>query len=207
LSSSDQLLVATRNSGKLRELQELLTDLPFLVSSLADFPSVEKIPETGQTFVENTVLKAVGYADQTGLLTLADDSGLEVDALGGAPGVFSARYLGETASYAARMNSLLADLAGIDESRRTARFVCAVAIVNAAGNLLNVSVGTCEGRIACEPRGFGGFGYDPIFVPNGYDLTFAELDRVVKNQISHRAQALQGANEYLQSLTSALHAD
>lgn len=207
VGTGTHLLIATRNAGKLRELEQLLAGLPFVLTNLADFPHIEQVKEIGKTFVENAVLKAAGYATQARTLTLADDSGLEIDALGGAPGVFSARYLGESASYAARINSLLGELITIDAARRNASFVSAIAIADTDGNVLDVSVGTCEGRIAFGARGSRGFGYDPIFVPDGYDLTFAELDTEVKNEISHRARALRGAREYLESLTSALHAD
>ena len=207
MSRGTPLLLATRNTGKLRELEQMLSGLPLVVSNLADFRDIVGIEETGNTFVENAALKAAGYATQARLLTLADDSGLEIDALGGAPGVFSARYHGELASYAERIKSLLDELATIDAAKRIARFVSAIAIAGADGNVQDVSLGTCQGRIAFGPRGSGGFGYDPIFVPDDYDLTFAELNIDVKNKISHRARALRGAREYLESLTSALHAD
>lgn len=200
------LLVATRNLGKVREIRQLLADLPLVILSLADFPDVAPVPETGQTFVENASLKAAGHATQTRLLSLADDSGLEVDALGGAPGVFSARYLGEHASDDARISALLSELAATEATKRTARFVSAVAIAEPSGSVLNISQGTCEGRIALKPSGSGGFGYDPIFIPSGYKLTFAKMDAQTKNQISHRAQALKGARAYLQNLTRASRA-
>lgn len=202
-----QLLVATRNPGKLRELQEILIDLPLLLIDLTLFPSVQDVPETGRTFGENASIKAIGYATQSKELTLADDSGLEIDALGGAPGVFSARYLGESVSFSVRIESLLRLLSGVDPARRTARFVCAVAIADRDGNILHTSCGTCEGRIAAAPRGTSGFGYDPIFIPHRYESTFADLDPEVKNRISHRARALEITREYLQNLTSCLDAD
>ena len=146
-------------------------------------------------------LKAAGYATQTGLLTLADDSGLEVEALGGAPGILSARYAGEGASDAARTTRLLAELTIVPAAKRSARFVSAVAIANSEGQILNVSVGTCDGHIDFAPRGSGGFGYDPVFIPLGYHKTFAELKPEIKNQISHRARALLGACEFLRTLT------
>jgi XTP/dITP diphosphohydrolase len=195
------LLVASRNLGKLEELRQLLSDLPFDLYGLERFPSVEGIPETGEGFIENASLKAVGYATQTRLLTLADDSGLEVDALGGGPGVFSARYAGEQASDGERMTKLLADLSALALSRRSARFVSAAAIASSKGQILNVSVGTCDGHIGFAPRGSAGFGYDPIFIPIGYEQTFAELKPEIKNRISHRASALLGAREFLRSLT------
>jgi len=195
------LLVATRNEGKLAELQQLLGDLPLELYGLTDFPDVETVPETGESFVENASLKAAGYAAQTSILTLADDSGLEVDALGGAPGILSARYAGEGASDADRTARLLAELSNIPAAKRLARFVSAVAIANSDGRILNVSVGTCEGHIDFAPHGTGGFGYDPVFIPSGYEKSFAELKSAIKNQISHRAQALSAAREFLRTLT------
>ena len=201
MNTPRQLLIATSNEGKRVEIQQLLSDLPISLFDLRNFPAIELIAETGNTFVENASLKAIGYATQTGLLTLADDSGLEVDALGSAPGVRSARYTGESASDAARIELLLSTLACVDESKRSARFVAAVVIANSQREILNLSVGECEGRIALAARGRGGFGYDPVFVPNGGDLTFAELRPAIKNQISHRARALAATRAYLLGLT------
>lgn len=197
------LLVATRNEGKLLELRQLLADLPLGLLGLDDFPTIQTVAETGLTFVENASLKASGYATQGHILTLADDSGLEVDALGGAPGVLSARYAGEAASDAARADKLLAELSGVAVENRTARFVCAIAIASSEGSILNVSTGTCEGQIDLASHGQRGFGYDPVFIPNGYTSTFAELAPSVKNRISHRARALRGALDYFRALTSA----
>lgn len=195
------LLLATQNEGKLKELRHLLTDLPVDLFSLADFANVEMVPETGESFIENASLKAVGYAHQTGLLTLADDSGLEVDALGGAPGIVSARYAGEGASDVNRTIKLLAELSGTPAEKRAARFVSAVAIANDRGEVLNVSIGACDGRIAFAPSGSGGFGYDPVFIPSGYDKSFGELKSEIKNQISHRSRAMLAAREFLLTLT------
>lgn len=197
--ASQTLLVATHNRGKLRELQELLGELPFLLITLHDFPSVQAVEETGTTFAENASLKASGYARQAGVLTLADDSGLEVFALGNRPGVHSARYAGGAATDNDRIQKLLRAMTAHQE--RSARFRCAVAIGAGGGKILNVSAGVCEGRIISAPRGSGGFGYDPIFVPTGYEQTFAELGPETKNQISHRARALAGARDFLSSLT------
>jgi XTP/dITP diphosphohydrolase len=206
VNAPKQLLIATSNEGKRAEIRILLSDLPFSLFDLRNFPAITPIAETGTTFVENASLKAIGYATQTGLLTLADDSGLEVDALGGAPGVLSARYTGDSASDAERVEALLAALASVDESKRSARFVSAIVIADGR-EILNVSVGKCEGRIALAPRGAGGFGYDPVFIPNRCDLTFAELEPEIKNQISHRARALAATRSYLLGLTAASAAD
>jgi XTP/dITP diphosphohydrolase len=200
---SRSLVVATQNAGKLKELRQLLGDLPLDLYGLADFPKVAAVPETGASFIENASLKAVGYATQTGQLALADDSGLEVDALGGGPGVLSARYAGEGSSELERIERLLAELSIYPETNRSARFVSAVVIASGDGRVLNVSAGECYGRIDFAPRGAGGFGYDPIFIPVGYDKTFAELQTETKNRISHRAQALLGAREFLRTLTNA----
>jgi len=199
--SQQVVLIATLNSGKLLELRELLRDLPFTLRDLNSFPLIEPVEETGATFVENASLKARSYAQQTRLITLADDSGLEVSCLDGAPGLRSARYGGEGASDEKRMNKLLAELSKRSSTDRTARFVSAVAIANTAGLILNISRGVCEGRIATVPRGPNGFGYDPIFIPNGYDQTFGELSAEVKSQISHRARALKDTTDFLRSLT------
>jgi XTP/dITP diphosphohydrolase len=201
LKSVRSLLVATLNEGKLRELRDLLADLPLILLSLGDFPSIQPVPETGKTFAQNASLKAIGYARQTSMLTIADDSGLEVDALNGAPGVFSARYAGEEASDTAPTAKLLAELSNIEGERRSARFVSVIAIADSTGSILNLSKGICEGQISFAARGNNGFGYDPVFLPQGYDSTFAELPPVVKNRLSHRAQALRDARDYLRALT------
>jgi len=195
------LLIATWNKGKRRELQQLLSDLPFALMGVDDIAGLEPVLETGGTFVENASLKASAYAKQSGLLTLADDSGLEVEALKGAPGVLSARYAGEGASDRQRLEKLLADLSNVEAPGRTARFVSAIATANSNGSILNMSVGICDGRIAFEPRGTGGFGYDPIFIPTGSEMTFAESPPEIKNQISHRQNALEKAHKFLRSLT------
>ena len=203
MNSEQSLLVATRNQGKLRELCALLSDLPLVLLGLDDFPSIKKVPETGSTFVENASLKASGYARQANILTLADDSGLEVDALDGAPGLLSARYAGEVASDVFRINKLLTEMSNIERAKRSARFVSVIVIANSQGSILNVSQGICEGHIDLAPHGKQGFGYDPVFIPRGYASTFAELSPTVKNRISHRAHALQRACEYLRTLTGA----
>lgn len=195
-----ELLVATGNAGKLREIRALLGDLPITLLSLADSPNIEGVAETGVTFAENAALKALGYGRQAGVLTLADDSGLE-GALAGAPGVRSARYLGEDASYADRMSALLTALKDVKDEARTASFVCALAIASDQQEMLYTTEGTCEGRIADAPRGSGGFGYDPIFIPRGFTQTFGELSADIKNGISHRGRALVKARQFLASLT------
>lgn len=196
-----QLLIATRNQGKLQELRDLLKERPFDLCDLSSFPAIQTVAETESTFAENATLKAVGYAKQSRVITIADDSGLEVEALGGRPGVLSARYAGAGASDSDRVDKLLGELLNLPSSKRGAQFVSAVAIANGQGEILNISIGVCVGRIADAPRGANGFGYDPVFIPDGFGETFAELPSKVKNQISHRARALKGAAEFLRSLT------
>lgn len=194
------LLLGTRNPGKVKEIASILAESGWSYSSLRDFPNVGEAEENFVTFAENAIAKAQFYASATGLFALADDSGLEVAALGGAPGVLSARYAGENASDADRRVLLLSELEQTGGTDRRARFVSVVAIANHVGEVLNVSEGICEGTITFAPRGSGGFGYDPLFVPNGYDQTFAELADTVKNRISHRARALIKTGEFLSQL-------
>ncbi len=196
-TSQPVLLIATRNLGKVREFAQLLDGVPLRVLNLAEFPDTTEVEETGATFAENALLKARLYAAQTGVRTLADDSGLEVDALGGAPGVYSARYAGTNASDAERTARLLVELKRSTDARRRARFVCVIALFNPDGEHAHTFTGTCEGTIATAPRGSHGFGYDPIFVPDGYTQTFGELPREVKQDISHRSRALRAALEFL----------
>jgi XTP/dITP diphosphohydrolase len=196
-----QIVIATSNPGKLQELRSLLADLPFDLRDLNSFGRIEPVAENGSTFMENASLKASGYARQTGLMTLADDSGLEVESLGGRPGVQSARYAGPAASDRERVHKLLSELDGVAWADRAARFVSAIAIADGGGAIINVSVGTCGGRIVEAPRGENGFGYDPVFVPDGFAETFAELPGEIKNRISHRGKSLKDAVAFLGSLT------
>ena len=185
-----RLLLGTRNPGKVKEITTILEGLGWTFCSLREFREVGPAAEDGATYAENAIAKAQFYAAATGLLALADDSGLEVAALGGAPGIYSARYAGDDASDADRRQLLLAELAKVNARDRRARFVAAVAIARPDGYVVNISEGICEGTIIFEPRGSGGFGYDPLFVPDGHHQTFAELADEVKNRISHRARAL-----------------
>ncbi|HYY59202.1 MAG TPA: RdgB/HAM1 family non-canonical purine NTP pyrophosphatase [Pyrinomonadaceae bacterium] len=192
-----ELLIATRNPGKVSEIESLIGPLPLRLRSLAEFPLTQEVEETGSTFEENAAIKARDYAAQTGCWTLADDSGLEVEALGGAPGVLSARYGGAGATDAERIELLLDALARTLDAERRARFVCVVAIADSTAKLCALYTGACEGRISHAPRGRGGFGYDPIFVPDGYDKSFGELPPEIKQSISHRARALKAALPFL----------
>jgi XTP/dITP diphosphohydrolase len=192
-----ELLIATHNAGKILELNALLANLPLRLRQLSEFPHIEEVAETGNTFAENASLKATQYGRQANLLTLADDSGLEVDALKGAPGVLSARYAGPDATDAERNARLLAELTLAVGGQRTARFVCAIALHDPSTGTTEIFDGKCEGHIAQHPRGHHGFGYDPLFIPSGHTHTFGELSEAVKQQISHRARALAAVRAYL----------
>ena len=191
-----KLLIATRNPGKLREYKELLQDLPFALTYLPEEGIDLEVAETGQSFAENARLKARAYARASGLPTLADDSGLEVDALGGAPGVRTARYAGSGASDEERYRLLLKNMEGVPWERRTARFRCALALATPEGEV-HLTEGVKEGIIACEARGEHGFGYDPVFYLPEYGKTMAELPLEEKNRLSHRAQAVGKMKEIL----------
>jgi len=193
----DKILIASGNTGKVREFVELLKDLPIDICGLKDFTKIEAVAETGASFEENARLKAAGYAVQTGLWTLADDSGLEVEAIGNAPGVFSARYGGETASNAEKIEKLLAELKKTGDRERKARFVCAIALAAPDGEIIRLEIGTCEGLIADKPLGNNGFGYDPIFVPENFRKTFGELPENIKQEISHRGRATRKIIRFL----------
>ena len=199
------LLLATRNANKTREFRELLGK-DFDVHDLSFFDEMAIPKESGRTFEENAILKAVAasqdqHVQDRHLLVVADDSGLEVDALGGAPGIFSARYAGENASDKENIDKLLSELARRDVplDQRSARFRCVIALAH-EGKLLGKFEGIVKGSIVDLPRGSRGFGYDPIFVPNGFEQTFAELPAEVKNRISHRAEAIRALAAKLAAL-------
>ena len=191
-----KLLIATHNAGKLREYRQLLADLPVEITSLEAEGITEQVEERGRSFVENAVQKATAYARLSGLWTWADDSGLEVDALGGEPGVRSARYAGPDASDEDRYRLLLQRMRDVPQGQRSARFRCAVAIATPDGHV-EIAEGSCEGEIALAPRGTHGFGYDPVFYLPEYGLTMAELPPEEKNKISHRARAARIARNLL----------
>lgn len=192
----NKLVIASRNRGKIAEYGEMLRDLPVEILSLADFPDLPEVRETGRTFRENALIKARAAAAATGLIALADDSGLEVDCLNGAPGVYSSRYAGPEQDDEANNRKLLAALEGVPMARRGARFRCVIAVVTPEGREF-LSEGVCEGKISFAPRGSAGFGYDPLFLIPSLGKTFAELGPEVKNRISHRAQALRAARDLL----------
>jgi XTP/dITP diphosphohydrolase len=192
-----QVVLASGNKGKLRELASLLAPFGFDLIAQNQL-GVETPPETGTTFAENALLKARHAAAATNRAALADDSGLEVDALNGRPGVYSARYAGEGATDQANLSKMLDELRGVPASRRSARYQCVIAFIASPSDPHPViATGTWEGALITAPRGLGGFGYDPIFVPAGFDRTAAELPSGEKNALSHRGQALRALLEHL----------
>lgn len=193
------ILIATKNRGKLREVQNILAGLPVVWATLDQFLDLPDAVEDADTFAGNAERKAMHYARSTGLWTLADDSGLEVDALGGAPGVYSARYAGRQGDDAANNAKLIAQLAGVPAQQRTARFRCAIALAGPAG-ILATACGSFEGQIVDVPQGTNGFGYDPHFFVPELGMTAAQLSREQKNRISHRAQALSAIRPYINRL-------
>lgn len=188
-----RLIIATRNAHKTGEIAAMLGDSFEVLdaTAFADFPEIE---ETGTTFLENATLKAVGISRLIDGWVLSDDSGLEVDVLGGAPGVYSSSYGGEEGNHEKNMDRLIAEMAG--KSQQGARFRCTMVLARGGKPEAHFS-GTVEGRIIAERRGSGGFGYDPLFIPEGYQETFAELGDAIKNQLSHRARALAQAKDFL----------
>ena len=194
-----KLLLATSNPGKIREYRFLLDSLGYQITTLAEKGIVKAIIESGTNYEQNARLKAVAYAKLSQLTALADDSGLEVDALNGEPGIKSARFAGESATDADKVNVLLAKLKDVPWEKRTARFKCVIAIANPGGRV-ELCYGECHGMIALEATGRNGFGYDPIFFFPEIGKTMAELPFEIKNQISHRAQASQKARQLLQQL-------
>jgi XTP/dITP diphosphohydrolase len=200
-----RLLLATGNLGKLRELRAILDGVPLELVGLREVGLGEppEVEETGATFLDNARLKARAYAAWSGLAAVADDSGLEVDALGGAPGVRSARYAGEGASDQANLDKLLRELAGVPPERRRARFRCAAVLADPPGLVPEWrewhTEASWEGRIIEAPRGSGGFGYDPVFLPDGWDRTSAEVDAATKDAASHRGRAFRALRPAIQA--------
>jgi XTP/dITP diphosphohydrolase len=197
-----RLVIATTNPHKVEEFRGLLAGLPFELVSLTDVGVAADVEETGATFAENAIIKAVAYAELTGLPALADDSGLEIDAMDGAPGVYSARWAGPDVTYAARNRMLVERLAGLPDEQRGARYRCAIAVAEPPHGLLGVVAGTLEGRIAEAPAGYGGFGYDPIFLVPDKGRTVGQMSAEEKSRISHRARAALAARPLLERLAS-----
>ncbi len=192
-----KLVLATRNSDKVREIREALQGLPIDIASLEGYPGIGEIPEEAETLEENALTKAETVARETGLPALADDTGLEVDALGGRPGVRSSRYAGEEATYEDNVRKLLKELDGVPPGRRGAVFRTVIAVA-VPGESSQTVEGRCAGVIETAPRGRSGFGYDPVFLPEGYESTFAEMTLAQKNRISHRGRALAAARALIE---------
>jgi XTP/dITP diphosphohydrolase len=192
------IVLATRNRKKIEEIKKIFSTMkmPILLYTLDDFPGYQGVKEDGKTFKENAIKKASHVSKYTGMVAIADDSGLEVDALDGAPGILSARYAGESADDRANIDRLLKEMKNIPSDKRGARFTCCIAIAFPDGEIKTFN-GYIKGRIGMEPRGENGFGYDPIFYPEDYNKTFAEMSDTEKNAISHRARALRALQEYL----------
>jgi XTP/dITP diphosphohydrolase len=195
------LLIATNNNGKVRELEKILADPQVTLLTPKDIGLVLDVEETGATYADNAILKARAFAQASGLISVADDSGLEVDALDGRPGVYSARYAGEGATDADRRAKMLRELHAV-AAPRLARFRCVIAVARTPDDI-QVFEGVCEGEIIFEERGSNGFGYDPIFFMPEHGRTMAELPSELKNQVSHRARATLKAKPYLLALTTA----
>jgi XTP/dITP diphosphohydrolase len=193
-----KLLLASNNRHKIKEIRQILDLENFEIIDLSSFPDIKPVIEDQDTLSGNALKKAFEIFRQTDILTLADDSGLMVDYLLGAPGVYSARYSGEKATYADNNKKLLLELKGVPPRKRTARFKCCIAIVGK--NVKEVVEGFVEGKILFEPRGANGFGYDPLFLPGGFSRSYAELTDEEKNKISHRSEALIKAKEILRKL-------
>lgn len=199
MDSRTILVLATANRGKIEEIKALLIGLPVEVLTLEDYPGLVMPAEDRDTFAANARKKAEAVSAFTGQMALADDSGLEVEALGGRPGVYSARYAGEDAGDRANNELLLEELKTVPRSRRKARFKCAMALA-VPGNDTSIIEATCPGTIACSPQGEGGFGYDPLFIHEPTGISFARMSRAEKNRVSHRGKALQKTRLLLEKL-------
>lgn len=195
ISFMKQLILATRNPGKVKEISAILQGIPFEILSLQSYPDIAEVVEDGKTLEENAIKKSRAIFEQTGILSLSDDSGLEVFHLDMRPGVLSARYAGEDVSYDDNNRKLLSELKGVRSSDRQARFRCVAALIGSG--IEKLTTGMCHGHIIEELRGTGGFGYDPLFMPDGYDKTFAQLPADLKNSMSHRAKAFQEMRKFL----------
>jgi XTP/dITP diphosphohydrolase len=203
LKEDNKLVIATNNKGKLLEFRKLLDPLNIQVYSLKDFPQIKEIVENGSTFMENALIKAKTVNKITGLVSLADDSGLEVDHLNGLPGVYSARFAGELKNDKANNQKLISLLEGVPLEERTARFKCAIAVIDKDGREYQAE-GSCEGLILEEEKGEAGFGYDPLFYIPQYQKTFAQLDMETKNEISHRGKATRKALKILERIFTTM---
>jgi XTP/dITP diphosphohydrolase len=192
-----EIVIASKNKGKIREIKEVLSLPDVVFHSCEDFNDWPSVSETGSTYKENASIKARTLARWTQKPALADDSGLEVDALGGAPGIRSARYAESGHSSSSNIQKLLSELGDTSPGKRTARFKCSVVFFNPIQDITLAADGVCEGQISFKPSGTGGFGYDPVFIPSGYKKTLAELPAETKNKLSHRGQALRKLRKLL----------
>lgn len=195
-----ELLIASHNPGKVREIKEALSRLTLRLRFVDEFHGVKEPEETGASYTENAVIKARSYAAQTGICSLADDSGLEVATLGGAPGLKSARFGGPEISDTERCKLLFSKLSEAPDEDRRARFVCVMVLADPFLGVINIADGKCDGVIAQSKAGGSGFGFDPLFVPEGFELTFAQLPFATKIRISHRAKALAKTQKFLEQL-------
>ncbi len=195
-----QIVLATKNKGKIKEFSRLLADVEVEIMGMDSFPHIVPVEETGATFAENAILKAKQVAEETGLIAIADDSGLAVDCLDGAPGVYSARYAGEHGDDGANNHKLLEIMKNIPAERRQGRFHCAIAISLPGGQKTTVVEDVCQGSIAYKEEGDNGFGYDPLFIPDGFKKTMGQMEEDEKNKISHRAKAVAKAVAILKKL-------
>lgn len=194
-----EVIIATKNPGKAREFEHIFAPRGITVNTLLDYPEIQDVEETGTTFEENATLKAEAVSQQLNIMVIGDDSGLIVDALEGRPGIYSARYAGESKDDQKNLEKVLDELQGVPEEKRTARFYCALAVAIPGKETITVA-GTCEGRILEEQRGTNGFGYDPVFYVPEKGCTMAELSSEEKNKISHRANALKKLGDILDSI-------
>jgi len=192
----DEIIIATKNRGKALEICSILKDSQIKLLTLNDYPNCPDVIEDGDTFEANAIKKALSVAKYTGKTSLADDSGLEVYALGNRPGVYSARFAGEKATDDENNNKLLREMKGLKGDQRKGRFVCVIAVAMGE-KIIKLLYGSVQGIITESPRGDGGFGYDPIFIPDGFDKTFGELEPSIKNSISHRGLALNELKKYI----------
>lgn len=197
-----KIVVATKNKGKVKEIKSILGDLPFEVLTMSEAGIDIEIEETGETFEENALIKARAMKKYTSSIVMADDSGLEVDYLNGAPGIYSARFSGNDANDEKNNKKLLELMNGVEEEKRVARFVCAISVIFEDDSHLSIR-GECEGKVLTEPKGENGFGYDPLFFLTEYNASMAEVNQEVKNEISHRAKALKEFKKIIEMKESA----
>jgi XTP/dITP diphosphohydrolase len=199
----NKIFIASKNKGKIKEIKSILGGLDIEFQSLLDKPEIPDVEETGKTFEQNALIKAKAVYEKVNVPVLADDSGLEVDYLNGAPGVYSARYAGNNATDKQNCEKLLSELSLVPADKRGAEFRCVLSLVE--GNNVNYFEGVCRGKITDSLRGNGGFGYDPLFIPAGYTQTFAELDLDTKNKISHRGISLGKLKDFLRENRKNVH--